>query len=268
MCSVEWGAPQVIKASEEVGVGVCLGSSAWPYLNAILVNRTGKRFCNEIVHGATVSTTAPTHYKQHMPHLDFDMILNDLPNYPFYLITDHTRITSGIALAGKVDEKNIVETWAAVHGLVAWSSTNQREIDKGWIVKADTLEELATKMGLNGPNLVAQVAEWNTMVAAGKDTQFGRTQQFTPVDNPPYYGVALGVSVINTQGGAVRDERHRCLDWDNKPVPRLYAAGEFGSIFGFLYYGGGNLPEAIHGGKAAAEFALDETDWDAVEEEE
>ena len=263
MVSIEWGSPSVTKASEELGCGVCLGSGEWPYENAILVNSTGKRFANELVYGPTTSTTIPTHTKQPIPHIDFDMTLNDHPNLPFYLITDETRISSGIALAGKVNEKNLVETWAAVKGICAWSSDNQKEIEKGYIVKAETLEELGTKMGIDGDNLAAQVAQWNEMVANGEDTQFGRTDQFTPVDNPPYYGVELGMSMINTQGGAMRDERHRALDWEDQPIPRLYACGEFGSIFGFLYFGGGNLPEAVTTGKAAIEFALEEhSDWD------
>lgn len=38
-----------------------------------------------------------------------------------------------------------------------WSEDSQAEIDKGWIVKADTLEELAQKIGLDADAVVASV---------------------------------------------------------------------------------------------------------------
>lgn len=41
---------------------------------------------------------------------------------------------------------------------------------------------------------------------------------------------------------------------DGDPIPRLYAAGEFGSDYGMLYPGGGgNLAECIAFGRIAAE---------------
>ena len=41
------------------------------------------------------------------------------------------------------------------------------------------------------------------------------------------------------------------VDPDGKPIPRLYNAGEFGSIYGFLYQDGGNLAECIAFGRIA-----------------
>lgn len=41
------------------------------------------------------------------------------------------------------------------------------------------------------------------------------------------------------------------MDPDGKPIPRLYNAGEFGSIYGFLYQDGGNLAECIAFGRIA-----------------
>jgi 3-oxosteroid 1-dehydrogenase len=48
---------------------------------------------------------------------------------------------------------------------------------------------------------------------------------------------------------------------DGKPIPRLYTPGELGSLYGALYNGGGNLPEAYAFGRIAAEHALTLKPW-------
>ena len=50
--------------------------------------------------------------------------------------------------------------------------------------------------------------------------------------SPPYYAMPLMPLLYNTQGGAKRDQEARVLDADGQPIPRLFAAGEFGSIWG------------------------------------
>jgi len=68
----------------------------------------------------------------------------------------------------------------------------------------------------------------------------------------------MGLVLVNTQGGPKHNKLCQVLDPDDKPIPRLYAAGELGSFFGFLYQEGSNYPEAwafgrIAGRQAAAE---------------
>ena len=75
---------------------------------------------------------------------------------------------------------------------------------------------------------------------------------------PPFYAARLWPVVINTQGGPVHDARQRVLDPFGRPVPRLYAAGELGSVFGHVYLAGGNLAECFVGGRNAARSALRE----------
>ena len=48
------------------------------------------------------------------------------------------------------------------------------------------------------------------------------------------------------------------LDWDDKPIPRLYAVGEICSVFQFVYQGGGNLAEGIAFGRVAGRNAAGE----------
>jgi len=69
------------------------------------------------------------------------------------------------------------------------------------------------------------------------------------------------MTCTNTQGGPKHNGRAQTLDGENRPNPRLYPPGEFGSFFGFLYPGGSNIPEAIAFGRIAGENAAAEKPW-------
>ena len=68
---------------------------------------------------------------------------------------------------------------------------------------------------------------------------------------PPWHVARVWPIVSNTQGGPVHDHAQRVLDPYGEPIPRLYAAGELGSVFGRLYLSGGNLAECFIGGRIA-----------------
>ena len=56
---------------------------------------------------------------------------------------------------------------------------------------------------------------------------------------------------LNTQGGAKRNGASQVLDLNGQPIPRLFSAGEFGSIYAYMYNGGGNISEAVSSGRIA-----------------
>ena len=64
--------------------------------------------------------------------------------------------------------------------------------------------------------------------------------------------------MLNTQGGPRRNGNAQVVRLDGSPPPRLYSAGELGSIYSYLYPGTGNIGEClafgrITGRNAAAE---------------
>lgn len=133
-----------------------------------------------------------------------------------------------------------------------WSADNSEEINKGWIMKSTSLLELAEKAGLDGQALEATVARYNEHCAAGNDPDFHRPPKtLKSIQGPPYYAVEIWPVLLNTQGGPRRDEGSRVLDSFGKPIPRLYAAGELGSIWGFHYHTSSNLAECIVYGRIA-----------------
>ncbi|MEG0461385.1 FAD-binding protein, partial [Gordonibacter sp.] len=66
-----------------------------------------------------------------------------------------------------------------------------------------------------------------------------------------------------TQGGAKRNGESQVLDIDGSVIPRLYSAGEFGSIYAYMYNGGGNISEAVSTGRIAGIGCAKLDPWDA-----
>ncbi|MFC1535015.1 FAD-binding protein [Thermodesulfobacteriota bacterium] len=152
--------------------------------------------------------------------------------------------------------------WVEVMNLYDWSKDNSEEIEKGWIKRADTISELAKVLGLDPPQLGNTINKYNQYCEQGKDPDFNRDPNtLDPVNEPPYYGMPLVPNFINTQGGPRRNENAQVLNSFGEPIPRLYSAGELGSIHGFLYQGGGNIGECLAFGRVAGRNAAAEKPW-------
>ena len=144
-----------------------------------------------------------------------------------------------------------------------WSKDNLAEIDLGILKRADTIPELAAKLGLDADILAETIDRWNAVCESGKDADFGRPSgTMFPIKTPPYLAGELYPLVSNTQGGPVHDKLQRVIDVYDNPIPRLYGTGECGSIFGFLYISGGNLAECFISGKIAGRHAAALDSWD------
>ena len=122
---------------------------------------------------------------------------------------------------------------------------------------ADTIEELAAQMNVPADELKTTVDQWNECCANGKDIFFHRpASTLTPVATPPFYAQLCIPSFLNTDGGPVRNAQGEILDPDGNPIPGLYSAGEFGSIWSGVYQGGGNVAECLIVGRISARSAL------------
>ncbi len=140
-----------------------------------------------------------------------------------------------------------------------WSPDNSAEISRGWISRADSLDELAAVLGLEGPALENCIAKFNAHTQQGRSDEFGRApNRMRAIDQPPYYGAPVYPIIVNTQGGPRRDASGRILRPDGTPIPGLFGAGELGSLWNRLYPGAGNLSECLVSGRLAARSALDD----------
>ncbi len=133
-----------------------------------------------------------------------------------------------------------------------WSDDNSVEIEKGWVLKAETISELADKMGRFRADVEKEVSEFNMAAAIGHDGKFNRDPAtLAPIVTPPFYAVPIKSMLICTTGGGKRNPKSEVLDYKGKPIPGLYEAGQLGSIISFLYQNGSFLTEAMISGRSA-----------------
>ena len=209
----------------------------------IIVDRYGRRYMTEEL-------------KPHAASYEcgwFDSYKLMYPRVPSYHIFDRRRMEYG-PLA------QLSSGPTGPHLLYKWSRDNAVELRKGWIVKGDTVAELAANLNMPPENLASTIDTWNRHCQAGSDAEFARNPlELVPLDEPPYFAIGLFPGGSNTLGGPRRNARAQVLNPFGEPIPGLYAAGECGSVFGMLYpAGGGNLAECIAFGRIAAENAVKE----------
>lgn len=175
---------------------------------------------------------------------------------PMYMIFDHTHFT-----AGPLYDSHPSHGWTQIMVQYDWSKDNAKELAQGWIKAANSIEALAERVGLNPCVLRYTVDRWNEGAAIGHDPDFGRTLMMTPLVGRPFYAVELSPSMLNTQGGPRRNERAQIVRPDGLPIPRLYSAGELGSIYSYLYQGTGNIGECLAFGRVAGRNVAAEPPW-------
>ena len=114
------------------------------------------------------------------------------------------------------------------------------EVEKGYVFRADTIERLAEQCGLDPETVAGTLARYNEMAGNGVDEDFGRTFELAPLDTPPYYASKGVGATSDTAGGLAINTDAEVLNWDDEPIPGLYAAGSTtGGWRGDLYQGCG-----------------------------
>lgn len=204
--------------------GYSLATTSLFTRGAIIVGADGTRFINEA-------------YNARHGKVPFagNFITNQI-SLPAYLIFDEATRTAGPIYA-------------------SWSKDNSEEIGKGWIVKADTLAELAEKIELPEGSLDDTVKGYNAICKAGEDPLGRAAEKLTAIGKGPYYAMELVPSFTNTQGGPKRNAQCEVVSTQGEAIPGLYSAGELGSFHVHGYNGGGNVGECIMTGRIAGENA-------------
>ena len=128
---------------------------------------------------------------------------------------------------------------------------------EGFVTRADSLPELARKMGIDENGLVATAKRFSQFARNGKDEDFHRGESaydrfysdprvkpnpnLGPIDEPPFYALKIWPGDLGTMGGLLTDEHGRVLRKDGSVVPGLYAAGNnTASVMGRTYPGPGS----------------------------
>ena len=225
--------------------------------NSILVDNYGNRFCSE-----TKVIEDPSRYMfyKEAVHMNIDDLT--YPRLPAWFICDDQ-------LLSKRTLTDLGHSTAGF-GFVPWTKDNQDAIKRGWILEANSPEELAAKIKAQPSNkdrmvtenFVKTIEKFNAACAKGVDEEFQRrANTLGPINTGKYYAVPLVAGGPNTKGGLAANGEREVLDWFGNPIPRLYAAGEIASALKFVYQGGGNLTECIVYGRIAGKNAANLKNW-------
>jgi 3-oxosteroid 1-dehydrogenase len=184
------------------------GTNMLAFPHSIVVNRYGERFADESYFQAILNGLRL-----------FDVWRHENPNTPCYAIFDQSyadRYTFGNAPAG-----------API---------------PDWVVRADTLQALGVKLGIDGERMQATVARFNEAARLGEDPDFRRgsaawSKYYTgdlthkpnanlgPLERAPYYGVKLVVSG-SSSAGLLTNGRGQVMHIRGHPIAGLYASGD------------------------------------------
>ncbi|KIW76700.1 hypothetical protein Z517_09144 [Fonsecaea pedrosoi CBS 271.37] len=229
-----WGVPMMFPPGDNPVFNVWERASP----HSIMVNKAGKRFTNEA--GC---------------YQDVANDMDDLGHNPCWLIFDAShrkKYAFGDAMPG---------------------FTPKRYFEENFMIKTDSLVELANKCEVDAAQLRATVARFNEFAVSGIDEDFRRGENpydryyadpthhpnncIGKIEKPPFYAVRLYVGDVGTKGGLRVDEHWRVLRKGGKPIPGLYAAGNTTStLFGRRYPGpGSTIGPAMIGGFIAASHA-------------
>ena len=122
--------------------------------------------------------------------------------------------------------------------------------DPEWLPKADTLEELALKVGIDPQGLAATGARWNGFVREGQDADFGRHRSpmdpsaahpsMGTIETPPFYALPVYQGTLGTKGGPLTNVQGQVVNVRGDVIPGLFAAGNvMAGVSGPAYFGGG-----------------------------
>ncbi len=206
----------------------------------IRVDKAGRRFMPE---------TRPSRHGFGVKEfvLYFDGVTGGFTRLPCFAVFDETVRTRGPLTSMRKFG------WFGWYSGYEWSADNSKEIEKGWIVKGESLADLASKLGMKPADLEATVSGYNENCKKKVDPDFGRAaNSLVALEKPPFYAVKLFPIMYNTQGGPRRNSKCQVVTPNGQPIPRLYSAGELGSFWGWMYNGGGNNAECFCTGQIAA----------------
>ena len=122
----------------------------------------------------------------------------------------------------------------------------EKELADGRLQKADTLDELADKLGFDADakkTFLATCERYNELYDNQEDVDFGKEPyRLSELRTPPFFGATLGGTLLTTIDGIRINADCQALNTDFEPIEGLYCAGDCsGSLFS------GNYPDQMHG---------------------
>ena len=159
-------------------------------------------------------------------------------------------------------------------GQIAYSIIDTKSIDKFMpsvfpAIKADSIEELARLLDLDGERLSATIRRFNESLRPGQFNQEvldncrteglmpPKSHWALPIDSPPFYAYPLRPGITFTYLGLAVNQQARVIRQAGEPCDNVFAAGEImaGNILGQGYCAGAGMSIGGVFGRTAGENA-------------
>ena len=110
-------------------------------------------------------------------------------------------------------------------------------VEQNLMYRADTLEDLASQLGIPADEFKATVDRYNGMCANGVDVDFGVPKRFlASVDTPPFYALNVPAKTLVVPFGLHVNENSQVCTESDEPIDGLFAVGNVqGDFFSFTY---------------------------------
>ena len=230
--------------SNDQGCGIRLGQSvggktnhmnrvtAWRFLNppiafanGIVVNKDGKRFCNEMVYGATLGDAMCEHNEGKA-----------------YLILD-----SKLFEAAKKQANEALPFQRDMAKMLMYFNAKKKK----------SLNEIAKIYNISSDNLILEVEKYNKAAQGGLSCEFGNGANDVKELNGPFYIMDISINsklapltTLTLGGLMVNEETGEVLDQDCNEIKGLYAAGRTAvGICSNIYVSGLSIADCIFSGR-------------------
>ena len=181
----------------------------------LFVNRDGKRFMNEDTWVQAKSIRCAM-----QPRGDYAFTIFD--KKWFDELGDLADITGGQFVGPMMMDYG--EKWSRANGI---DKAIEQYVERGFCFKADTLDELADKMGVPKDTFLATVARYNELAEKGEDEDFGKLPwHLSKIVKPPFRGFWMGACLLTTEQGILINEKAQAVDDSSEPIEGLFVTGD------------------------------------------
>lgn len=189
---------------------------------SILVNKEGKRFVEELERRDVISSA----------------VVAQTGGVSYMFWDEASMIASKVNVKHKAEYDNLIE--------------------RGILVKADTLEEAAAFFEIDAKELQNTVNNYNEYAKNGKDLEFNKRGELTAFTEGPYYIMKSIPAIHHTMGGIKINTNAEVLDVDGQVIQGLFAAGEVtGDIHGTNRLGSDAIADIVVFGRIAGKNAAE-----------
>ncbi|MDO5516137.1 MAG: FAD-dependent oxidoreductase [Clostridium sp.] len=211
----------------------------------LLINQLGDRFMDEGKMGNTTFTG--------------NAIRLQPGNYAYCIMDE------GVLKEYKKNGPDIVDIVHPADAFLAFDDQAAKAVEQGYnaYIEAETVEELAEKLGIDADKLQDTIDTYNEMCECGVDSVFHKEQRYLhPITGKGKYLVGkFYLGAYGTIGGVRINKYCEVLDKNHMPIEGLYSAGtDANTIYGDSYnftLPGNSMGFAVNSGRMAGESAAD-----------